>query len=152
MKRILTIISAIVCISLTLFTLASCGKDFKAAEWSENNGKTKRSASYKELNDEKYYEIDVDEKITMSISVGTVSGDAFFAEIYNVKTPDAPIYTLVIHREEDKLIANVNYGGKESITELSSDYSETITIAGEKDDFVIHIKGQNHTGSFVFDW
>lgn len=152
MRKILSVISAIACISLILFTFASCGEDFKAAEWSEKNEKTKRSASYRELNDEKYYEIDVNGKITMSINVSTVDGDAFFAEIYNVKTPNNPVYSLVIHTEEGKLVANVNYGGKDSEQEITQDYSETITIAGEKDDFVIHIKGQNHTGSFVFDW
>ena len=149
-KRIITLLLALVCVGAVL---VSCGKEFAAKEWTENNEKTKRSASYKEFSDEKYYEIDVKGKITMNISVGTVSGDALCVEIYNVKTPNNPIYNLIIHKnEEGKFVADVDYAGEKKTTELTSDYNQTITIAGEKDEFVIHIKGQNHTGSFVFDW
>ncbi len=151
MKKIFVLLLAILCIGAMF---VSCGEDFDAAEWSEDNEKTKRSASYKELNDEKFYEIDVDGKITVNVNVKTVSGDAFFAEIYNSKTPNSPVYSLVIYKTEDgSLEAVVNYGGEETKTVLESNtYSKNITVSGNKDDFVIHIKGQNHTGSFSFDW
>ena len=152
MKRIISLILAIACIGSVLAFAVSCGDDFDAKEWAENNEKTKRSATYKELNDEKYYEIDVDGKITMNINVNTVSGDAFFAEIYNSKTPNSPVYSLVIHKKDGAYFAKTNKAGAENEIALTADFGDSISIAGEDAEYVIHIKGQNHTGSFTFDW
>ncbi len=150
-KRIITLVLAFILIGTAL---VSCGKDFEAKEWAETNEKTKRSATYKELNDEKYYEIDVKGKIDMSISVSTVAGGAFFAEIYNVKTQDSPVFVLLISKnDQGALVAKVKTADGETEQTLESmTYNYTLTIAGDKDEYVIHIKGQDHTGSFVFDW
>ena len=153
MKKIITLLLALLSVCAMLLG-TSCG-EFGALEWYEDNGKTYRSAVYSEFSDEKYYEIDVDGKIDMNVKVETRGGDAFFAEIYNVKTQTKPVYTLVISKNESGIYtAKVNYGGEETETVLSSNtlYEQNIVIAGAEDDFVIHVKGQKHTGNYKFDW
>lgn len=153
-KRIIALLLALMCIGATLVSAVSCG-EFNSAEWYEDNERTRRSAAYKSFSDEKNYEIDVDGKINMNIKVETVSGDAFYARIYNVKSQEKPVYTLAIHKNESGiLVADVNYGGEKKQIPLNSNtlYEETIAIMGEDDEFIINVKGQNHTGSFKFDW
>jgi hypothetical protein len=152
-KRIITLLLALLTVCATLVSTA-CG-EFGAAEWYEDNGKTYRSAVYSDFSDEKYYEIDVDGKIDMSVKVETRGGDNFFAEIYSVETQTKPVYTLVIFKNESgTYTAKVNYGGEETETVLTSNsvYQQNIVIAGADDDFVIHVKGQKHTGNYKFDW
>ncbi len=149
-KRMTVLLLALICIGAMLI---SCGSEFNADKWTDDIQKTKRSASYTNLNDEKYYKIDVDGKIDMSITVNTISGDAFVAEIYNVKYQQTPVYKLAITRNSDGVLeASVSYAENQTQTQISNIFTDSITIAGDNDDFVIHIMGINHTGSFTFDW
>ncbi|MBR2467090.1 MAG: hypothetical protein IKB38_09215 [Clostridia bacterium] len=152
--RFIALFLALLCIGATLVFVASCG-EFNSAEWYEDNESTRRAATYKSFSDEKNYEIDVDGKISMNIKVETISGDAFYARIYNVKTQNNPVYTLAIHKNESGvLVADVNYAGEKKQIPLNSNtlYEETVAIMGEDDEFIINVVGQNHTGSFKFDW
>ena len=150
-KKIITLILAISCLFAVTLTAVSCGNDFSSTEWYENTSKTQRGASYKSFGGNKFYAVDFTEATDISVVVATASGD-LIAEVYLKETPDAPIYSVSIKTDESGAkTAKVTKGGEVSEITLTENYTDTVKIPA-KGNYVIHLNGQNHAGSFSFDW
>ena len=150
-RKLITLLLALVTLFAVMASAVSCGDDFDGDGWVEKNEKTMKSATYKKFNDERYYSVAVEGTITVTVEIVTESGE-IGAEVYRKELPDAPIYSVAIYKNDDgKLVADVVDGGVTQVVEFDSKLTDTFTITSDGD-YVIHIKGINHKGSYKFEW
>jgi len=150
-KKILVFLLAIVSLFAVLASAVSCGDDFEGDGWVEKNEKTMKSASYKYFNDEKYYAFSIEGTVTVTAEIVTESGE-FGARVYRKELPDAPIFTMEIHKnDKGELVADITKNGSLKSVPVDGKLTETFAIASDGD-YILQVKGVEHKGSYKFDW
>ena len=150
-KRLIALMLSVVCVFALLLSAVSCGKsDFDATGWHEENEKTKRGAGYDLFNGHKHYSINVKDAIDIAVTVTTDSGEVY-AEIYPKELPTAPVFSVKITRSAEGTVTAVKNGDAENPIILEGNFTDSVRLATEGD-YIIHVSGTNHKGSFSFDW